>query len=235
MSPKVRVAILEDHQSTIDGYLYRLQDLPEITVVGIAMFGSELEPLLGEHPADVVLLDVNVPTAPGNPSPYPILHLIPELLQKHPNLTLLVISMLTERPLIQAVLKAGASGYILKDDGAAIRELGSIVLSVANGGIFLSQQAHQQLFRRPASDSETALTPRQLEALSLAAAYPEASIAELAVKLGVTHSTMRNLLSGAYLRLEVNHRTAAVAKARALGHITPEVSLDRLKKGPPKP
>lgn len=229
MSSKVRVAILEDHQSTIDGYLYRLKDEPQIEIVGVAAFGAELAPLLAKHPADVVLLDVNVPTAPDNPNPYPILHLIPELLQKHPSLNVLVISMLTEHLLIQAVMNAGASGYLMKDDGAAIRELGAIVLSVANGGIHLSPQAHQQLFKRSANEAEPALTRRQLEALSLAAAYPDDSTAELADKLGVSHPTLRNLLSGAYLRLDVRHRTAAVAKARKLGLITPEVSLERLK------
>lgn len=232
MPPIVRVAILEDHQSTIDGYLYRLKDSPQIEVVGTATFGSELEDLLAKHPADVVLLDVNVPTAPDNPNPYPILHIIPELLQKYPALTVLVISMLTERLLIQAVMKAGANGYMLKDDGAAVRELGSIVLSIASGGIFMSQQAQAQLFKRRTSttEAEPVLTRRQLEVLSLAAAYPDASTAELATRLNVTHSTLRNLLSGAYLRLGVTHRTAAVAKARKLGLITPEVSLERLKR-----
>ncbi len=229
MSPKIRVAILEDHQSTIDGYLYRLKEVPQIEVVGTVMFGIELEPLLAEHPADVVLLDVNVPTAPDNPNPYPILHLIPELLQKYASLTVLVISMLTERLLIEAVMEAGASGYILKDDSAAIRELGAIILSVASSGIYLSEQAHRQLFKRQPNEDKPTLTRRQLETLSLAAAYPEASMAELATKLGVTPSTLRNLLSGAYLRLGVNNRAVAVAKARKLGLITPEVSLTHLK------
>ena len=68
---------------------------------------------------------------------------------------------------------------------------------------------------------------RQLEALSLCAAYPEATTAELADRLGVAHSTLRNLLSGAYLRLNVRSRTAAVAKAQRLGLITPpETTMD---------
>ena len=68
---------------------------------------------------------------------------------------------------------------------------------------------------------------RQLEALSLCAAYPDATTAELAGMLGVAHSTLRNLLSGAYLRLNVRSRTAAVAKAKRLGLITPpEPTMD---------
>ncbi len=68
-SKKIRVAILDDNQSIIDGYLYRLNPAPEIEVVGVAYFGVELESLLAEHPADVVLLDVYVPVAPDNPNP----------------------------------------------------------------------------------------------------------------------------------------------------------------------
>jgi DNA-binding NarL/FixJ family response regulator len=221
MSSKIRVAILEDHQSTIDGYLYRLKDLPQFEVAGTAAFGVELESLLVEHSADIVLLDVCVPTAPDNPSPYPVLHIIPDLLQRHSNLAVLVISMLTERALIQAVMDSGASGYILKDDSAAIRQLGSILLSVASGGVYLSEQARQKLFKHPPKESEPILTQRQIEALSLCAAYPDESLTNLAAKLSVTNSTIRNLLSGAYLRLGVSHRAAAVTKARQLGLITP--------------
>ncbi|CAG0980226.1 Transcriptional regulatory protein DegU [Anaerolineae bacterium] len=220
MPSKIRVAILEDHQSTIDGYLYRLKDLSQFEVVVTAAFGDELEPILAQYPMDILLLDVNVPTSSSNPNPYPILHVIPNLLQKYPTLTILVISMLTERALIQAVMDAGASGYILKDDSAAIQQLGSILNSVASGGIYLSEQARQKVFRPRAKEGEALLTPRQLEALSLCAAYPDESLANLATKLCVSNSTIRNLLSGAYLRLEVSHRAAAVAKARQLGLIT---------------
>jgi len=227
MPSKICVAILDDHQSIVDGYLYRLKDLPHIEVVGMAAFGVELELLLAEHPTDVLLLDVNVPTAPDNPNPFPILHVIPDVLQKYPTLAVLVISMLTERLLIQAVMDSGASGYIYKDDSKSLRELGAIVLSVASGGVYLSQQAHQLLSKRQAKESEPDLTRRQLEALSLCAAYPEASIADLASKLSVTNSTIRNLLSSAYLRLGVHNRAAALAKARQLGLITPEMSMAR--------
>ncbi len=236
MSPVIRVAILEDHQSTIDGYLYRLQDLAQFQVVGTAAFGAQLEPLLAAHPADILILDVNVPTAPDNPNPYPILHVIPDLVQKHPDLAVLVVSMLTERALIQAVMDSGASGYTLKDDSAAIQELGSILVSVASGGVYLSEQARQKLFKHykhhPKGD-EPGLTQRQVEALSLCAAYPDESLTELAGRMSVSNSTVRNLLSGAYLRLGVSHRAAAVARARQLGLITPVALFHPPEPAPP--
>lgn len=221
MSAKVRVAILDDHQPTIDGYLSRLQNEPQIEVVGTAAFGSELEPLLAEHLPDVLLLDVSVPIDSDNRNPYPVLHVIPELLQKYPNLRVLVSSMHTERTLIKAVMDAGAGGYILKDDSPTQRELGSVVSQVASGSIYLSRQAHEKLLPSRSEAEAPSLTRRQLEALSLCAAYPSSTEADLAAKLGVRNSTLRNLLSSAYLRLRVPNRATAVAKARELGLITP--------------
>jgi two-component system capsular synthesis response regulator RcsB len=220
MPPKIRVVILEDHQSTIDGYLYRLRDQLQFEVVGSAHYGDDLEPLLAAQPVDMLLLDVSVPTAPDNRNPYPILHVIPRLLEKYTHLSVLVISMVAERPLIQAVVDAGANGYILKDDNEAIRELGSILLSVASGGFYLSKQVRQILLKRQPRDGTPRLTERQLEALSLCAAYPDQSLAYLAKKLSVANSTIRNLLSHTYIKLGVSHREAAVAKARQLGLIT---------------
>ena len=62
---KVRVAILDDHQSIIDGYIYRLSSTPEIEVVATANYGEELEPVLAKYPADVLLLDLSVRTSTG--------------------------------------------------------------------------------------------------------------------------------------------------------------------------
>src|SRR5690349_983051 len=218
---KVRVAILDDHQSIIDGYIYRLSNTPEIEVVATANFGEELESVLGKHPADVLLLDLSVRTSAENPNPFPILFLVPKLLQKFPNLSVLIISMFAEPGLMRSIIEAGASGYILKDDQSAFRDLGNVVLSVANGGIYFSKKAHNLYLQAEATNGSDLLTPRQLEVISLCAAYPDASTADLAQMLTISNSTVRNLLSSLYLRLGVHSRTAAVEKAREMGLITP--------------
>ena len=220
MTDKIRVAILDDHQGIIDGYLYRLSFAQDIEVVATSAYGEDLEPMLDKKPVDVLILDVQVPTNAENHNPYPILYLIPKLLQKYSNLAILAISMHAQRTLIHAVMESGANGYVLKDDQAAIQELASIIRSVANGGIHLSSYAYQQLLKRYTDELNQPLTSRQLEALSLCAAYPDASTSDLAQKMNVANSTLRNLLSGAYLRLSVRNRTAAIAKARKLGLIS---------------
>jgi DNA-binding NarL/FixJ family response regulator len=217
MSSRIRVAILEDHQSTLDGYYYRLGATPHIDIVGSARTWSEFSALLAGHPADVVMLDLNVPIAPDNPQGYPIFHAIPQLLQDYPSLDILIITMHADRALVEAVLETGVSGYILKDDADTLKELAAVITSVASGGIVISQHAFHPSARRPAGGAAPQLTARQREALSLSAAYPEATLAQLAERLGVMNSTARNLLSGAYLRLGVRNRAAAVAKARQLG------------------
>lgn len=219
-SNKIRLAILDDHQSIIDGYLYRLGQDPGIEVTITSAFADEFDQLLNEHEPNVLILDVFVPISPDNPNFYPILETIPRWLQKYPDLAILVISMYHTRSLVRAVMEAGASGYILKEDRATIEELTSVVRSVASGGIHLSRRVHDYLFTE--AEGESLLTSRQMQVLSLCAAYPDASTAELAKMMEVAHSTLRNLLSSSYLRLDVHNRTAAIHKARQLGLIPPQ-------------
>jgi two-component system nitrate/nitrite response regulator NarL len=224
MNKKLRVMILDDHQSIVDGYVYRLEKDPQIEVTATIHCGDDLEPTLAKHSVDVLLLDVNVPASIENRNPYPIIHAIPRLLQLHPGLNILVISMHAERGLIRAVMEAGASGYILKDDQATIKNLGSVVQSIAAGGVHFSQIALELYTKYLSTENDDLLTPRQLEVLSLCAAYPDSTSTELAEKMSISNSTVRNLLSAAYLKLGVHNRAAAIAKARETGVITPNQS-----------
>ena len=221
---RVRVAILDDHQSTLDGYAYRLKDHPEIELVSTVNYGDQLEPLLEAHQIDLLVLDVSVPISVDDANPYPLLHMLPRLLEAHPSLAVLIISMHKQRTLIRAVMEAGAKGYIIKDDRQAILQLGDIITSVAAGGVFLSKQSYTALLGEEVELGDLRmLTKRQLEALSLCAAYPNISTSEMAKRLGIAPSTLRNMLSDSYLRLKVRNRAAAIAKARQLGLITPHL------------
>ncbi len=211
---------MDDHQGILDGYAYRLQNATDIEIVATITFGEILENILAANAVDLLILDVQVPISPTNHNPYPILYQIPKLIQLFPQLKILVISMHTERTLIQAAMNAGAKGFILKDDNLVIKELASVVRSIYSGGIFLSEYAYQQLSKDRESTVTHLLTSRQIEALSLSSAYPDESTEEIAQKMNIAHSTFRNILSDAYLRLEVSNRAAAIEKARQLGLIT---------------
>ena len=225
MKRKIRVAILDDHQAIIDGYMYRLKGAPDIEVVATLRYGSQLESVLSRHNTDVLLLDLQIPISASDSNPYPVLHEIPRLLQLYADLSVLVISMHAQPALIHAMMEAGASGFILKDDFASYRELASVVRDVANQGIYLSPQALQALGKHSTSQLSEPLSARQLEALSLCSAYPDVSTAQLAQKMGIAHSTVRNLLSAAYLKLNVRTRTSAIIKAQKMGLIPPGMPL----------
>jgi DNA-binding NarL/FixJ family response regulator len=220
---KLRVALLDDHQGILDGYRYRLTRDPEIEVVATLYFGEELEDALARTQVDVLLLDLQVPTNPDNRNPFPILHLIPKLLSEYPRLSILIISMHAQPALIHSAMEAGASGYILKEDQELIRELPAIIHCVGQGEIRMSHQAYQQLLRRHTNELKQPLTNRQLEALSLCAAYPDEIADDLALRMQIASSTFRNLLSNAYLKLNVRSRAAAVEKARRLGLLPPSI------------
>jgi DNA-binding NarL/FixJ family response regulator len=220
---RVHVAILDDHQSIIDGYTYRLNNTPGIELVATALYGEEIQTMLRKHRVEVLLIDLSVQTSEKDPSPYPVLRTIPQLLQEYPDLKVLVVSMHAGPGIMRTVMEAGVSGYITKDDHEALKNLGRIVLSAADGDIYFSPEAYRLYREYEKIRTGELLTPRQIEALSICALYPDMTTAELAGMMAVSNSTARNLLSGAYLRLGVHSRGAAIAKARELGLIKPNM------------
>ena len=219
MTQKIRVFILDDHQGILDGYRFRLEKNPKVEIVGTANYGEDVQPFLAENFADVAILDIQVKNSRENSNPYPIIHLIPRLIEEHPELKIVAISMFHHGGLIKAVMDCGASGYILKDDINSVNRIAEVILTIADGGIHLSDLAYKNLISKQPLESK--LTKRQREAMSLCAADPNEASAQLAHRLKIKDSTMRNLLSQAYLNLEVRNRTAALMKARKLGLITP--------------
>lgn len=226
---KIRVAILDDHQSALDSYELRLSGHPNIVVVGAANYGNELGTLLESGPIDVLVLDVGVPNSAADRSPYPILHLLPRLQKDYPRMAILVISMHDQHALVKAILDAGASGYILKEDREAIIQLAEVVTLINTGGIYLSQKLRSLLGKGGAKGDIHLLSPREQEVLSLAAAYPNVTTEALAERMHIAPSTVRNLLSKAYKRLQVRSRSAATDEARRLGLIAPYLSDPTLK------
>lgn len=217
----LKVAILENHQSVIDGYRFRLQNEPDFEIVGVAEVYEDFEPLLEAHPADIALLDVRVPISRENSDPYPILQAIPRMIQAYPEMVILVISAYPEPILVQGVMESGANGFILKDDNVLLRDLPIMLRSIVSSrGIHLSPQLRQLWVRRQPRGDDYSLSPRQIEALALCAAHPNFNTADLAEQMKVASSTVRNLLSRAYVRLNVSTRAAAVKRALELGLIT---------------
>ena len=227
MSVKVRVAILEDHQSIIDGYIYRLGMSPDIKIVETGLFGNELEPMLAQHQVDVLLMDLSVPISPENHNVFPIRHELSKILIQSPELKVIVISVFNQKALVRAMIKMEVHGYIVKDDQNSIKNLARIVKIVADGGTYFS--AELQVFS-PLEDLGQMLTPRQIEALSLCVAYPNLGTSALSQKMEISSSTFRNLLSNAYQRLGVRTRNAAVVRVQEMGLILAKTNSDSAAK-----
>ena len=221
MTARVKLAILEDHQSIIDGYMYRLEKEPRIQVVGTCLFGSELAPLLEEHQVDVLLMDLSVPVSPENHAIYPIRHELDRILNQYPDMKVIVISVFDQQALIRSLVDIGIRGYILKDDQSSIKKLTRIIKIIADGGMYFGENLN--VFGVQNKQTEL-LTPRQIEVLSLCIAYPDLPTSTLADKMGISGSTFRNLLSDAYRRLDVRTRGAAVIRVQELGLILGKAS-----------
>jgi DNA-binding NarL/FixJ family response regulator len=217
MPKKIRIGVLDDHIATARGYKSKLEKNPRLSVVWIANFYQEVGSYLKTHDTDLLILDIEVSNSLDSTEPYPILHAIPMLLEKYPEIKIVVISMHNRPVLIKAVKKAGASGYLLKDDVQSYEKLDEILINISSyDSIYFSPEALRVLTN---PEEIPSLTPRQSEILSLIASNPTMKTKDLAEQLFVSPSTIRNHLSEIYLVLEVNSRTSAILKAQQLGLI----------------
>ncbi|GAA4502112.1 response regulator transcription factor [Hymenobacter ginsengisoli] len=102
-----RIFLVDDHTIVRDGLRALLANEPNITIVGEASNGQELLDRLPTAPADVVLLDANMPVLDG-------LATTQRLRAEYPQVRVLILSMLAHERYIGQLFDAGASGYVLK-------------------------------------------------------------------------------------------------------------------------
>jgi DNA-binding NarL/FixJ family response regulator len=211
----VRVVILEDLQNSLDGFFFRLQNNPDILIEQTFAVYAPFRAYMRKHSADVVILDLGVPESEDNPNNFPLFVAINELIDRRPELSIMIVSAHHERAMIDLTLAAGANAYILKNDVESIKNLAEIVIQVAQDEVVIPELTMAIL--RKHAEGMPDLTPRQLDALSIIVAHPDRPQKELADLLAVKHSTFRNLISQAYIRLGVGSRLQAQRKVIELG------------------
>jgi DNA-binding NarL/FixJ family response regulator len=156
MSGKISVLLVDDHSLVRRGFRRILEDEPDITVAGEAGDGLQAIKLADELRPKVIVMDCAMPGMNG-------LEATRQILAKHPQSLVLMLSMHPEETLVRQALEAGARGYVLKN--AVDLELGAAIRRVANGETVLDSQ-----LRRPAplkGKRHAALTPRELEVLQM--------------------------------------------------------------------
>ena len=206
MSTPITVAVVEDNRGTREGLVELLGRSQNLRCVGAYANGEDaVRDLPTQHPK-VVLMDINLPGMSG-------VECVARLKQSMPQSLVLMLTTYEESDLIFASLRAGASGYLLKNMHPS--ELAQAVEQVNSGGAPMSMQIarkvvnHFQQIKQPASEMEK-LTKRELEILTLLAkGYLYKEIGD---QLGITLSTVRAHLHTIYEKLHVQSRTQAVLK-----------------------
>ncbi len=156
MPDKISVLLVDDHSLVRRGFRRILEDEPDITVAGEAGDGLQAIKLADDLRPKVIVMDCAMPGMNG-------LEATRQILAKHPQSLVLMLSMHPEETLVRQALEAGARGYVLKN--AVDLELGAAIRRVANGETVLDSQ-----LKRPAplrGKRHAALTPRELEVLQM--------------------------------------------------------------------
>lgn len=124
----IRIIIADDHKIVRQGLMQFMALAPDITVIGEAANGQEVQALLSAHECDVLLLDMTMPGISG-------VDLIKRIRQSDRAPLILVLSMHNEGQLVTRALKAGAAGYITKDIDPEL--LVAAIRKVAKGGRYI--------------------------------------------------------------------------------------------------
>jgi DNA-binding NarL/FixJ family response regulator len=215
----IRVLLADDQQLVRSGFRMILRADPGLEVVGEGADGVEALQLARDLAPDVVLMDVRMPRVDGIEATRRI-----TALPDPPRVLVLTTFDLDEY--VFAALRAGASGFLLKD--APESQLLSAIRIVADGGSLFAPSVTRRLIERfadladPPSEPHpamAALTPREVEILRLLARG--LSNGEIAAELVVSEHTVKTHVARVLSKLELRDRTQAVIAAYESGLVRP--------------
>jgi two-component system response regulator NreC len=163
----IRIILAEDHEVVRDGFIMLLETEPDFNVVGSVADGMSAVKMARELKPDVVLMDLSLPIMNG-------IDATRRIREEVFSAKVIGLSMHTENTLVSALLRAGASGYVLKD--CAWRELADAIREVHGGGTHVSLRVADSLIDsflngRPTREQSafSILTAPELEVLQLIA------------------------------------------------------------------
>ncbi len=216
----IRVAIVDDQALMRDGFTMILDAQPDIEVVGDAENGRLGVELCRRTRPDVVLMDIRMPVLDGLEATKLI------VADEHCATKVLVLTTFDLDEYVYGAMRAGASGYLLKDTPA--KELVAAVRVIAAGDALLSPSVTKRLIeefaRQPEPESLSAtlpddLTEREHEALELLARG--LSNREIAAAMFVGEATAKTHVSRLLTKLGVRDRVQAVVLAYETGVVRP--------------
>jgi DNA-binding NarL/FixJ family response regulator len=217
----IRVALVDDQELVRAGFRTLIESAADLEVVGEASDGEEAVRLAREQRPDVVLMDVRMPRVDGIEATKRI-HDLPEA----ENVRVLVLTTFDLDEYVHAALRAGASGFLLKDASPA--ELLNAIRVIHEGDALLAPSITRRLiedFAQHARPEKTpasvlgALTERELEVLTLVARG--LSNAEIAEDLVVSPATAKTHVSRILTKLGARDRAQLVVIAYETGLVRP--------------
>ncbi|MEU8674952.1 response regulator transcription factor [Streptomyces sp. NPDC048560] len=231
--PPIRVVIADDHLVVRTGFAALLDSQPEFTIVDTATTGADAVRVCREVSPDVVLMDIRMPEMDGIEATRQLVGEAPDG-AKAPRVLILTTFDLDEY--VYDALRAGASGFLLKD--ATAERLFDAVRVVAAGEALLDPAVTRRLIseftqlpartRAQPSPGLKLLTARETEVLLLVA--EGLSNGEIAARLFVTEETVKSHVSRTLTKLGLRDRTQAVIAAYETGLVVP--GLRRTDQGP---
>jgi DNA-binding NarL/FixJ family response regulator len=216
----VRVLIADDQQLIREGFRMILAAEPDIEIVGEAANGTEAVAMAGELRPDVVLMDIRMPELDGIEATSQIL-----ARNDDPRPSVLILTTFDLDEYVYDALRAGASGFLLKDVPA--RQLSAAIRTVGEGDALLSPSITRRLIEEFAvsrAPIDTApglaeLTPRELEVFRLMATGK--TNGEIAAELIVAETTVKTHVTRILMKLGVRDRVQAVVLAYECRLVSP--------------
>jgi DNA-binding NarL/FixJ family response regulator len=216
----IRVVVADDQALVRAGFCVLVDSAADLEVVGEAADGAEAVELAREHRPDVVLMDIRMPNMDGLEATRRITEC-----DIDPAIRVLILTTFGLDEYVFGALKAGASGFLLKDTPPA--DLLAGIRVIATGDALLSPTITRHLIeefvRRP-DPTQTAvprldgLTERELEVLALVA--KGWSNAEIAARLYVTTATAKTHLSRLLMKLDARDRAQLIVVAYETGLVS---------------
>lgn len=204
----ITVCIVEDDRGIAASLVAVIESSPLLALAGLYHSAEEFEKALPEVLPDVVLLDIGLPGKTG-------IEFLRQCRNISPSTQYLMCTVFEDEEKIFNSLKAGATGYIVKNSSP--EKIIESIIDIRNGGSPMSAAIARkvvQAFNRPQpqTDEYNSLTPREREILT----YLEDGLRykEIAGKLNLSVETVRTHIRNIYVKLQVQSRTEALNKVR---------------------
>lgn len=204
----IRLLLADDHRMLRETLKRSMID-EGFDVVGEASDGLEAVMLAEQLEPDVVLMDVTMPELDG-------VEATRRVVERRPDTRVVMLTMHADQDVIAAAIRAGASGYLVKD--CSFEEVAATVREAVSLDTDMSPQVAASMLneaRKFVDDTEGPITKREIEVLQLIA--DGCATPEVAEKLFISQKTVKNHLASIYAKLDARDRTQAVLQAVRMG------------------